>query len=233
MKTITEKTSAGTYRGLDGAEVELSRREHGENTLPRAKSKSFFARFISNLSDPVIKILLFALAANIIFLFKSADIWETVGIAVSILLATLISTLSEAGSEAAYARLAAESANKKCRVRRNGAICEIQLSEIVVGDIVLLSAGDSVPADGLVISGRAGLDMSAMTGESAEVIKAPSADTSLTPSSPHFLRLSLPLGSDCRTRRSSRRPPWESPAATAQPAPAGPPVLGHLLEAHR
>ncbi|XP_032316384.1 double C2-like domain-containing protein alpha [Camelus ferus] len=43
--------------------------------------------------------------------------------------------------------------------------------------------------------------------------------------------LSLPLGSDCRTPRSSRRPPWESPAATAQPAPAVPPVLGHLLEA--
>ncbi|CAN0489106.1 unnamed protein product [Rangifer tarandus platyrhynchus] len=46
-------------------------------------------------------------------------------------------------------------------------------------------------------------------------------------------RLSVCLRAYCRTRRSSLRPPWESPAATAQPAPAGPPVLGHLLEAQR
>ena len=88
--------------GLSAEEVARSRAEHGENILPRAKRKSFFAAFLKNLGDPVIKILLCALAVDILLLFRSGDVWETVGIALSILSATLISTLSERGSERAF-----------------------------------------------------------------------------------------------------------------------------------
>ena len=92
-------------------EVEKSRVLHGENLLPRAKRKSFWRKFLSNMGDPVIKILLVALAVNVIFTFKDSNPIESIGIAVSIFLATFISTLSEQGSERAFEKLDAESRN--------------------------------------------------------------------------------------------------------------------------
>ena len=167
--------------GLSAEEVARSRAEHGENILPRAKRKSFFAAFLKNLGDPVIKILLCALAVDILLLFRSGDVWETVGIALSILSATLISTLSERGSERAFEKLERSGGEGRCRVRRREGICEIAFSEVCVGDILLISAGEEVAADGFLISGRVGLDMSSMTGESREIEKVPSGDTSLAP----------------------------------------------------
>ena len=106
------------FAGLTEAEAERSRAEHGENKLREIKRKSFWRRFIGNMGDPVIKILLCALAVNVIFMFRDADWIETAGIAVSVFLATFISTLSEHGSEAAFARLDKESRQRTCRVRR-------------------------------------------------------------------------------------------------------------------
>ncbi len=169
--------------GLSADEVRESRKKYGENILPRHKRRSFFRAFLGNLGDPVIKILLGALAVNLLFLFRSGDVWETLGIALSVISATLISTLSERGSEKAYARLERESGEGRCRVRRREGICEVSFSEVCVGDILLLSAGEEIAADGLIISGAVGLDMSSMTGESREVEKTPSRDTGLLPSS--------------------------------------------------
>lgn len=173
-----------TGAGLDEAAVAASRAAHGDNSLPAAGRHGFLRKFVSNLGDPVIKVLLCALAVNIVFMFRDADWFETAGIAVSVFAATLISTLSEYGSEAAYARLRDTGQNPVCRVRRSGGVTQIPVNDVVVGDIVLLSAGDEIPADGLIISGTPGLDMAAMTGESREVIKRPGRDTSLLPSSP-------------------------------------------------
>ena len=170
--------------GLSAEEVLRSRAEHGENILPRAKRKSFFSAFLKNLGDPVIKILLCALFVDLLLLFRSGDVWETVGIALSILSGTLISTLSERGSERAFEKLEAASGEGRCRVRRADGVCEIAFSEVCVGDTVMVAAGEEIPADGLLISGRVGLDMSSMTGESREVEKLPSGDGSLSPSSP-------------------------------------------------
>lgn len=163
----------GMRRGLTSPEAERSRAEHGANILTQKKRRSFLARFVSNLGDPVIKVLLCALAANIIFTFQNSDWVETAGIAASILLATLISTFSEYSGEAAYARLSGEADGATCRVRRDGVIKELPVGEVVVGDIVLIGAGDAVPADGVIISGRVFVDQSAMTGESREVEKLP------------------------------------------------------------
>ncbi len=170
--------------GLSVDEVRESRAKYGENILPRRKRRSFFTAFLTNLGDPVIKILLGALALNILFLFRSGDVWETVGIALSVVSATLISTLSERGGEKAFDRLERESGEGRCRVRRREGICEVSFSEVCVGDILLLSAGEEIAADGLLISGAVGLDMSSMTGESREVEKRPSRDAGLLPSSP-------------------------------------------------
>ncbi len=170
--------------GLDDASVERSRKEQGPNTLSRQKQKSFLRQFLSNLNDPVIRILLGALAVNLLLLFRDADWLETVGIAVAVFLATLISTLSEYGSARAFARLSEHSANTVCRVRRSGKVREIPISEVVVGDIVLLSAGDQIPADGEILVGELRTDQSAMTGESREIRKYPHHTQDRTPTSP-------------------------------------------------
>ncbi len=168
---VTAKKSI--QRGLSAAEVASSREKYGENRLTAAKKRSFLRQFASNLGDPVIRILLGALLLNILFLFRGGDIYETVGIGVSVFLATFISTMSEYGSEAAFARLSEESEQRMSRVRREGKICEIPVTEIVVGDIILLGAGEKIPADCVLLSGTLGVDQSAMTGENREVQKEP------------------------------------------------------------
>lgn len=173
--------------GLSDAEVRAAREKYGENVMTRQKRKSFLRAFASNLGDPVIRILLGALAIKLILLFHDADRLETAGIAVAVFLATLISTLSEYGSARAFERLSEESANVLCRVRRNGAVVELPLRSLVVGDIVLLGAGDLIPADGYLVSGELRADQSAMTGESREIPKRPNGERDPSPSSPSAL----------------------------------------------
>jgi len=159
-------------RGLTQKEVELSRRSHGANVFSTAHRAGFWRRFFANLGDPVIKVLLSALAVNLLLLFRSRDWFETVGIAVSVFLATFISTLSEVGSEAAFARLCATCGTVFCRVWR-GKVSEIPVEEVVVSDVVLLSAGERIPADGLLRAGALTVDQSPLTGESREAEKRP------------------------------------------------------------
>ena len=173
--------------GLSESQVNESRREHGTNKMTPKKKTSFAKKFFSNLSDPVIKILLGALIINLLFVFKSSNWAECIGIGVSVLLATLISTFSEHSSENAFARLELEYSSGRVRVIRDGALAEVGVEDIVVGDIVSLYAGDQIPADGEIISGRIYVDQSAMTGESREVQKSRrEGDIDTTPSSPYF-----------------------------------------------
>ena len=173
-------------------EVEVSRRMHGSNLLSVKRKKSFFRQFLENLGDPVIRILLGALVINLLFSLtgEGADWFETGGIALAVLLATLISTLSEYGSEAAFSRLSEACGQAFCRVRRRetdrgtATVREVPSSEIVVGDTVLLGAGEVIPADGILLAGRLRADQSAMTGESLEVEKKPLREGERIPEAP-------------------------------------------------
>ncbi len=179
-----EKRTGQTAKPLTREQVELSRREHGENSLTRQKQKSFIGRFFSNLNDPVIRILLVALCINTIFAIRGGGWLETVGIAVAVFLAAFISTLSEHSSQTAFSRLEADGDRSICRVRRAEGIVEVPISEVVVGDILLLSSGELIPADGRMLSGHLTVDQSAMTGESAEVDKYPALDHKNDPAQP-------------------------------------------------
>ncbi len=186
MRGTKEKTTSPTA-GLSEDDVLRARREHGENILSRQKQKSFLRQFVGNLNDPVIRILLGALAVHLLLLFGNGDLAETIGIGVAVFLATLISTLSEYGSARAFARLEENANAIGCRVRRGGSVREIPIREVVVGDVVLLSAGDAIPADGKMLFGALKADQSAMTGESREVRKYPLEVASMTPDSPAAL----------------------------------------------
>lgn len=162
-----------SVHGLSAEEVERSRKEHGENTLPHKKKRGFFRQFLSNFGDPLIKILLVALCVNVVMLIKTADWYESVGIAVAVFLATFVSTLSEYGSEAAFEKMQAEAEQIHCRVIRDGALANIPIGEIVVGDFVLLERGERVPADGILHSGELMVNQAALNGESKEAEKKP------------------------------------------------------------
>ena len=169
---------------LTPSEVERSRRAYGENVLTRQKQKSFVRRFVSNLNDPVIRILLAALVINLIFAFRGGGWIETIGIAVAVFLAAFISTLSEHSSQAAFERLESDGDAALCRARRSAGVTELPLRDVVVGDILLVGAGDIVAADAQMVSGVISVDQSAMTGESAEVEKRPEGEYSNDPSDP-------------------------------------------------
>lgn len=159
--------------GLTEIEVSRSRETYGENQLSKQKRKGFFKSFLESFGDPMIKVLLIALAINLLFLFQNANWFESIGIAVAILLATFVSTLSEYGSESAFEKLQEEAARINCRVRRAEGLVEIPMSDIVVGDCVLLQSGDRVPADGVMVQGQLDVDQSALNGESKEAQKFP------------------------------------------------------------
>ena len=162
------------YNGLSDKEVIEKRKKYGDNGLSRKKQDTFFKMFVETLGDPIIKILLIALSIKIIFLFKDFDFYETIGIVLAIIIASFISTISEYGSEKAFERLQEESSKIRVRVIRNSKVVLVDVSDIVLYDIVLLSSGDKVPADGIILEGTIYLDESSLNGEAKEVYKSSS-----------------------------------------------------------
>lgn len=163
-----------THVGLSLAEVEASRERFGGNRLTPASSERFVDKLAKNLNDPIIVILLVALAVvGVLALFGHAEWYEGVGIAVAVAIATLVSTWSEHRNESAFQRLQEEAARVQVKVFRDGRLAECSIDELVVGDRVLLQPGDKVPADGVLRDGRLSLDQAALTGESTPVEKRP------------------------------------------------------------
>ena len=157
--------------GLTNEQVIINRKKYGSNTITNSKTDTFFHMFLETLGDPIIKILLIVLAIKVIFLLKDFDWYETVGIVIAIFLASFISTISEYGSQKAFQRLSEEALKTKCRVKRNNKAEEILIEEVVINDIVILSAGDKIPADGIIVEGKIAVDESMMNGETKEAYK--------------------------------------------------------------
>src|SRR5574344_292784 len=158
-------------KGLTNSEVIKNRQLYGSNEIINKNNNGFIRLLIESLGDPIIKILLIALAIKTVFLFRNFDWFETLGILIAIFLASFISTISEYGSEKAFNRLQEESSKLKCKVRRDNKISEILIDKVVRDDIVILQSGDKVPADGIIFSGNISVDESSINGESKEIYK--------------------------------------------------------------
>ena len=89
------------------------------------------------------------------------------------MISTTVSTVSEYKSEKAFEKLNESGANSYARVVRDGEIKKIDISDLVVGDIVYIGYGEKISADGEIISGRINVDQSALNGESVDVKKIP------------------------------------------------------------
>ncbi len=159
------------YKGLSPQEVIESRERYGRNELVKERRVGFFRQFFNNLSDPIIKVLLAALLIEVIFTFGHCNFLEVGGILCAVLIATTVSTVSELGSERAFESLEKENSGIKIRVVRDGSVSVVDLSDAVVGDLVLLGPGETVGADGVMIDGSVSVNQSALNGESADVNK--------------------------------------------------------------
>lgn len=158
--------------GLDASLVQQSREKHGSNRLTPPEIEGFWDKFKGNFDDPIIKILMVALVINIIFMFMGKTEWfESLGIAIAVILATMIATWSEYSNEESFQKLQDDASKIKCKVFRDGMIQELLIDDIVVGDFILLQTGDKVPADGKLLHGSLNINQASLTGESKEVKK--------------------------------------------------------------
>jgi len=154
--------------GLTEIEVKKNRELYGSNTLEQEKTMGFLRLLLDSLNDPMIRILLIALGIKTVFLISNFDWYETIGVVIAIFIASLISTLSEYGSEQAFKKLQKDALRTKTKVLRNNKIQEVTIDELVVNDLVILEIGDKIPADGYLIDGEINVDESMLTGETKE-----------------------------------------------------------------
>ena len=163
--------------GLTSQQVEESRRKYGANTLTEIPPDPLWKKILEGFKDPMLMILMVALVVQVaLFFLGQAEWFEPVGILIAILVANGVASVSENKQEGkASALKAEEEAKETAKVIRDGRLSEIHVSEVVVGDIVFLQAGDKIPADGVIASGEIKVDQAALNGETEEAEKtAPS-----------------------------------------------------------
>lgn len=161
------------YQGLSQEEVIKSREQHGKNLLTPPKQKEWWQLYLEKFKDPIIIILLVALGVSFVVGFIEGSLIESIGILVAIILATGVGFWMEYSAKKKFNILNQISDTENVKViRNNGTTMEIPKDELVVGDIVILSAGDEIPADiELLEAIEFKVDESTMTGESVAVGK--------------------------------------------------------------
>ena len=175
LQTTEEVLSSqgSSSRGLTGEEAAARLSKHGPNRLQEAKKITNFQRFVQQLKDPMLLILLAAAAVSAVTSILSHEsLTEGFIILVVVLLNAVLGVVQESKAEAAIEALQTMTA-AKCKVLRDGHQVVIESSQLVPGDVVLLEAGDAVPADGrLLESASMKIEEAALTGESVPVTKA-------------------------------------------------------------
>lgn len=164
--------------GLTNNEVLESRKKYGSNSLTQNQPEPLWKKLLEGFKDPMIMILLVALVVQVVLFFlKQAEWFEPVGILIAILIANGVAAISENKQEGkATALKAEEEAKETVKVIRESKLQEIHVSEVVVGDIVFLQAGDKISADGVIIEGLVKVDQAALNGETEEAEKKPGTE---------------------------------------------------------
>jgi Ca2+-transporting ATPase len=160
-------------QGLPSGSVQDMRERYGSNELTPPKRTPLWRQFLAKFNDPIIRILLVAVFLSaVVSVIEGGNLVDTIGILIAVLLATSISFVTEYHSNREFEALNAMREDTGIKVIRDGCAATIPMRDLVVGDLVLLEAGDVVPADGyLVLASDLELDESAFTGESIPVGK--------------------------------------------------------------
>ena len=161
-----------TADGLTAAEVQKRQAEYGPNKLKDAEKKSTLRRFLDQLKDPMLIILMVAAAVSAVTnIIAGESLAEVFIILIVVLLNAILGVVQESKAEAAIEALQTMTA-ATCKVIRDGKQISVHSDELVPGDIVVLEAGDAVPADGRIIEcASLKIEEAALTGESVPVNK--------------------------------------------------------------
>ena len=167
-----------TPEGLSSAEAEKRLAQNGKNKLAEAKKVSMFSRFIDQLKDPMIIILLVAAVISAVTEFIEHDPstgmyvpTDSIIILVVVLINAVLGVIQESKAEKAVEALQKMSA-ATTKVLRDGKVEVVKSEDLVVGDVILLDAGDAIPADCRIFEcASMKIEEAALTGESVPVTK--------------------------------------------------------------
>ena len=166
------KEQNSSEQGLTSSDAEKRLQQYGKNKLKEGKKASLFERFMKELADPMIIILIVAAAISGVTAFYEGESFTDVIIILAVVIINaVLGVVQESKAEAAIEALQ-EIAAATSKVLRDGKVVTLRSEDLVPGDVVLLEAGDAVPADGRIIeSASMKIEEAALTGESVPVNK--------------------------------------------------------------
>lgn len=159
--------------GLTADQAQKRLEQYGPNKLKEAEKPSLIQRFLAQLKDPMLIILLIAAGVSALtgMLAGESEWAEVIIILAVVLLNAILGVIQESKAEAAIEALQTMTA-ATCKVLRDGKMTVLHSDELVPGDVVMLEAGDAVPADGRIIENASlKIEEAALTGESVPVNK--------------------------------------------------------------
>lgn len=167
-ETVVSQLGSDKAKGLTDAQITESRLKNGENSITEEKQKSLLMVFLEQFADLLVAILIVASIVSMI----SGEIGSTIVILVVLVMNAILGTVQHVKAQKSLNSLKAMS-SPSARVIRNGAQTEIPASEVVVGDILLMEAGNVAAADGRLLEAASlQVNESALTGESLNVTKS-------------------------------------------------------------
>ena len=171
IETVLAKVES-TANGLSTEEAEKRLLQNGHNKLKEGKKDSLLVRFLKQLADPMIIILLIAaLISGVLAAVEGESFTDVIIILAVVLFNAILGVYQESKAEKAIEALQ-EMAAATSKVMRDGKLVHVKSEDLVVGDIVILEAGDAVPADGRLIENASlKIEEAALTGESVPVNK--------------------------------------------------------------
>ncbi len=170
-EAVLQELDAAT-EGLSSAEAQKRLEQNGKNKLAAAKGKSIIRRFLEQLADPMIIILLVAAAiSGVLGVVENEGFTDVIIILAVVIINAVLGVYQESKAEKAIEALQEMSAATS-KVLRDGKVQIIHSEDLVVGDIILLEAGDAVPADARILENASlKVEEAALTGESVPVTK--------------------------------------------------------------
>ena len=157
-----------TYKGLSDKQIKENRAKYGSNDLTPPARESWVKLLLGKFNDPIIKLLLFATLLSFITGYFHGSIVESLGILLAVFLATFLSFINEYKAGKEFDILNQINDTTLVKVYRNGSVTQVPKNELVVGDIVIVTQGDEIPADGkLLDTMELSVNESSLNGESA------------------------------------------------------------------
>ena len=175
VKGLLELVSTHSDHGATENSIQTRRETFGSNVLPSTPRQSFWQLFVDTFDDATLQILIVAAIVSLaIGIYDDPEVGYVEGMAIlsACLVVSVVTALNDYQKETQFRELSAANDEVDVKVIRSGKFQKIPVADLVVGDLISLEAGDSIPCDGVVVQydGLA-VDESALTGEPEDIEK--------------------------------------------------------------